>query len=42
VLGLPIGQHISCQGKDAEGEEVLKPYTPTTLDSDVGYFDLVI
>lgn len=42
VLGLPIGQHISCQGKDAEGEEVIKPYTPTTLDSDVGYFDLVI
>uniref|UniRef100_A0A0D6R8L9 NADH-cytochrome b5 reductase n=1 Tax=Araucaria cunninghamii TaxID=56994 RepID=A0A0D6R8L9_ARACU len=42
VLGLPIGQHISCQGKDAEGEEVIKPYTPTTLDSDVGYFELVI
>ncbi|GLJ50101.1 hypothetical protein SUGI_1065670 [Cryptomeria japonica] len=42
VLGLPIGQHISCQGKDAEGQEVIKPYTPTTLDSDVGYFELVI
>ncbi|PIA53273.1 hypothetical protein AQUCO_00900094v1 [Aquilegia coerulea] len=42
VLGLPIGQHISCRGKDALGEEVIKPYTPTTLDSDVGYFELVI
>lgn len=42
VLGLPIGQHISCQGRDKEGEEVIKPYTPTTLDSDVGYFELVI
>ncbi|KAH9295823.1 hypothetical protein KI387_039411, partial [Taxus chinensis] len=42
VLGLPIGQHISCRGKDAEGQEVIKPYTPTTLDSDVGYFELVI
>lgn len=42
VLGLPIGQHISCKGKDALGEEVIKPYTPTTLDSDVGYFELVI
>ncbi|KAL7138162.1 hypothetical protein ABFS83_10G145300 [Erythranthe nasuta] len=42
VLGLPIGQHISCRGKDAQGEEVIKPYTPTTLDSDVGYFELVI
>ncbi|XP_057767346.1 NADH--cytochrome b5 reductase 1-like [Salvia miltiorrhiza] len=42
VLGLPIGQHISCKGKDGQGEEVIKPYTPTTLDSDVGYFELVI
>lgn len=42
VLGLPIGQHISCRGKDGVGEEVVKPYTPTTLDSDVGYFELVI
>ncbi|KAI3694459.1 hypothetical protein L1987_77424 [Smallanthus sonchifolius] len=42
VLGLPIGQHISCRGKDSQGEEVIKPYTPTTLDIDVGYFELVI
>ncbi|KAK4415362.1 NADH--cytochrome reductase 1 [Sesamum alatum] len=42
VLGLPIGQHISCKGRDSQGEEVIKPYTPTTLDSDVGYFELVI
>ncbi|KAK9156493.1 hypothetical protein Scep_003067 [Stephania cephalantha] len=42
VLGLPIGQHMSCRGKDALGEQVIKPYTPTTLDSDVGFFDLVI
>lgn len=31
-----------CRGKDAVGEEVIKPYTPITLDSDVGYFELVI
>ncbi|KHN26281.1 NADH--cytochrome b5 reductase 1-like isoform X2 [Glycine soja] len=42
VLGLPIGQHISCRGKDSLGEEVVKPYTPTTLDTDVGYFELVV
>lgn len=42
VLGLPIGQHISCRGQDASGEEVIKPYTPTTLDSDIGSFELVI
>ncbi|KAL8150800.1 hypothetical protein V2J09_020608 [Rumex salicifolius] len=42
ILGLPIGQHISCRGKDGLGEDVIKPYTPTTLDSDVGHFELVI
>jgi len=42
VLGLPIGQHISCRGQDSLDEEVIKPYTPTTLDSDIGYFELVI
>ncbi|KMZ62622.1 NADH:cytochrome b5 reductase [Zostera marina] len=42
ILGLPIGQHMSCRGTDGAGEEVTKPYTPTTLDSDVGYFELVI
>ncbi|PRQ32749.1 putative cytochrome-b5 reductase [Rosa chinensis] len=42
VFGLPIGQHISCRGKDSLNEEVIKAYTPTTLDTDVGYFELVI
>lgn len=32
----------SCRGQDATGEEVIKPYTPTTLDSDLGRFELVI
>lgn len=42
VLGLPIGQHMSCRGKDQQGDDVVKAYTPTTLDSDLGYFELVI
>ncbi|KAL3690231.1 hypothetical protein R1sor_016540 [Riccia sorocarpa] len=42
TLGLPIGQHVSCRGTDLTGEEVIKPYTPTTLDSDVGHFELVV
>ncbi|GJR43689.1 NADH-cytochrome b5 reductase 1 [Tanacetum coccineum] len=42
VFGLPIGQHISCRGKDSQGEEIIKPYTPTTIDTDLGYFELVI
>lgn len=42
VLGLPVGQHVICRGKDKDGEEVIRPYTPITLDSDVGYFELVV
>lgn len=30
------------RGKDSQGDEVIKAYTPTTLDSDVGCFELVI
>lgn len=41
-LGLPIGQHVSLLGVDAEGKEFSRAYTPTTLDSDKGIFDLVI
>ncbi|XP_048135026.1 NADH--cytochrome b5 reductase 1-like [Rhodamnia argentea] len=42
VLGLPVGQHIICRGKDRDGKEVIRPYTPITLDSDLGYFELVV
>ncbi|VFQ76552.1 unnamed protein product [Cuscuta campestris] len=42
VLGLPIGHHVRCRGRDDKGEEVLRPYTPITLDSDVGHFELVV
>ncbi|KAK6928981.1 Flavoprotein pyridine nucleotide cytochrome reductase-like, FAD-binding domain [Dillenia turbinata] len=42
VLGLPVGQHIRCRGKDSQGNEVIRPYTPITLDSDIGYFELVV
>ncbi|KAJ6892697.1 NADH--cytochrome b5 reductase 1-like [Populus alba x Populus x berolinensis] len=42
VLGLPVGTHVVCRGKDSEGQEVTRPYTPITLDSQVGYFELVV
>lgn len=42
VLGLPIGQHVSLQGVDENGKEFMRPYTPTTLDSDVGVVDIVV
>ncbi|XAR63575.1 Cytochrome-b5 reductase [Bertholletia excelsa] len=42
VLGLPVGYHVRCRGKDSQGETVIRPYTPITLDSDRGYFELLI
>ncbi|KAL8159690.1 hypothetical protein V2J09_001227 [Rumex salicifolius] len=42
ILGLPVGQHVRCRGKDKEGKEIARPYTPITLDSDRGYFELVV
>ena len=30
------------RGKDSEGQEVTRPYTPITLDSQDGYFELVV
>ncbi|CAJ1977994.1 unnamed protein product [Sphenostylis stenocarpa] len=42
VLGLPVGKNILARGRDSKGEEVMRSYTPITLDSDVGYFELVV
>lgn len=41
-LGLPLGQHISIKGTDAEGRDVMRPYTPTTSVAQRGYVDFVI
>lgn len=40
-LGLPIGQHVYLSAK-INGELVIRPYTPTSSDDDLGYVDLVI
>lgn len=40
-LGLPIGQHISVQA-DIGGKNVMRSYTPTSSDDDLGHFDLLI
>ena len=40
-LGLPVGQHISVAGT-IDGKEVVRSYTPITLDDCVGYFELLI
>ncbi len=41
TLGLPIGQHISISA-NINGKDVVRSYTPTTLDEEKGYFDLLI
>jgi len=41
VLGLPIGQHISVQA-EINGKQVMRSYTPTSSDDDLGHFDLLI
>lgn len=41
ILGLPIGQHMYFSAQ-IEGKLVMRAYTPTSSDFDVGYFDLVI
>ncbi|MES1909019.1 MAG: hypothetical protein MHM6MM_001834 [Cercozoa sp. M6MM] len=42
TLGLPIGQHMCLRFTNADGEEIVRKYTPTTSDDEKGYFDLVI
>jgi cytochrome-b5 reductase len=41
VLGLPIGQHISLQA-EINGKDIMRSYTPTSSDDDLGHFDLLI
>lgn len=41
TLGLPIGQHISVMA-EIDGKQVMRSYTPTTLEEDKGHFDLVV
>jgi len=41
VLGLPIGKHFTTHAT-INGEEVSRPYTPTTSDDEIGYVDLLI
>lgn len=41
-LGLPIGQHISLKYVDKDGKDIIRSYTPTSSDDDLGYVDFVI
>jgi cytochrome-b5 reductase len=39
--GLPVGQHIYLSAR-INGSLVVRPYTPTSSDEDLGHMDLVI
>jgi len=41
VLGLPIGQHISVAA-EIDGKDIVRSYTPTSSDDDLGHFDLLV
>jgi len=40
-LGLPTGQHVFLSAK-VDGKLVVRPYTPTSCDEDLGKMDLVV
>lgn len=41
MLGLPVGQHVFISGS-IDGRLVMRAYTPTSVNSDLGVFDLLI
>lgn len=41
ILGLPIGQHIQIAA-EINGKDIMRSYTPTSSDDDLGHFDLLI
>jgi len=42
IFGLPIGNHINLRFIDVNGDEVIRPYTPTSSKRDIGYFEIVV
>lgn len=40
-LGLPLGGHVYLRAV-IDGETVLRPYTPTSVEDQLGSFDLVV
>ncbi|RPD62995.1 NADH-cytochrome b5 reductase [Lentinus tigrinus ALCF2SS1-7] len=41
VLGLPIGQHVSVSAT-INGKDIMRSYTPTSSDDNLGHFDLLV
>lgn len=42
VLGLPVSGLIMAKVVDADGNEIVRPYTPVSESDALGHFDLVI
>jgi ferredoxin-NADP reductase len=40
-FGLPVGKHIFLYA-NVGGESIMRAYTPTSSDDDIGHFDLVV
>lgn len=40
-FGLPVGKHVFIYA-NIGGETVMRAYTPTSQDKDIGHFDLVV
>ncbi len=36
------GTDTDCHGRRVDGELVMRAYTPTSSDDDMGFFDLVV
>ena len=41
ILGLPIGQHVAIMA-NIHGKNIMRSYTPTSSDADLGHFTLLI
>jgi cytochrome-b5 reductase len=41
-LGLHVGGHVMVHAPGSDGRDIVRPYTPITLDYDLGHMDLLI
>lgn len=42
MLGLPVGQHLMIKLRDANGEAIVRPYTPLSDGTSVGTVDVLV
>jgi len=42
VFGLPIGNHVLIRFFDAKNDAIIRPYSPTSSSTEVGFFEIVV